>query len=234
MPPTNCRSPRLAETGSLRRYVTIWVVRVGDDLYVRSYRGTEGAWFRHALAHPEGRVRAGGVERDVRFEQTDDTAQDSIDQAYRSKYARYGSTYVDPMVGPDAGAATSAPSSLITPQTIRKGSNTRWHTTTRNPPAPRRCSATSPPHWSASPTTSCSGRSWKRPQLSPKERSLVTVAALTTSGNTDQLVYHLGLAKENGATEDELIEAITHLAFYAGWPKAMAAMAVAKQVFRGN
>jgi 4-carboxymuconolactone decarboxylase len=47
-------------------------------------------------------------------------------------------------------------------------------------------------------------------------------------------VFHLGLARENGATEEELIEAITHLAFYAGWPKAMSAMAVAKQVFRGG
>jgi hypothetical protein len=90
----------------LRRYVTIWVVRVGDDLYVRSYLGTEGAWFRHALAHPEGRVRAGGVERDVRFQRPDGMAQDLIDQTYRSKYARFGSTYVDPMVGPDAVAAT--------------------------------------------------------------------------------------------------------------------------------
>jgi 4-carboxymuconolactone decarboxylase len=78
------------------------------------------------------------------------------------------------------------------------------------------------------------GQIWKRPQLSPKERSLVTVAALTTSGNPDQLVYHLGLAKQNGATEEELIEAITHLAFYAGWPKAYSAMAVARQVFRSN
>jgi 4-carboxymuconolactone decarboxylase len=76
------------------------------------------------------------------------------------------------------------------------------------------------------------GQVWKREQLSPKERSLVTVACLTTSGNTDQLLYHLSLAKSNGATEEELIEAITHLAFYAGWPKAMAAMTVAKQVFR--
>src|SRR6266567_2352087 len=75
------------------------------------------------------------------------------------------------------------------------------------------------------------GQVWPRPQLSAKERSLVTVAALTTSGNTDQLVFHLGLAERNGATEEELIEAITHLAFYAGWPRAMAAMAVAKQVF---
>jgi 4-carboxymuconolactone decarboxylase len=78
------------------------------------------------------------------------------------------------------------------------------------------------------------GQVWKRSDLSAKERSLVTVASLTTSGNTDQLVYHLGLAKDNGATEQELIEAITHLAFYAGWPKAMSAMAVAKQVFGNN
>ena len=75
------------------------------------------------------------------------------------------------------------------------------------------------------------GQVWTRPGLSLKERSLVTVAALTTSGNTDQLVYHLGLARQNGNTEAELIEAITHLAFYAGWPKAMSAMAAAKRVF---
>ena len=78
------------------------------------------------------------------------------------------------------------------------------------------------------------GDVWERTELSPKERSLVTVAALTTMGNTDQLVFHLDFAKQNGATEDELIEAITHLAFYAGWPKAMAAMTVAKRVFRGD
>lgn len=78
------------------------------------------------------------------------------------------------------------------------------------------------------------GQVWGRPQLSSKERSLVTVAALTTSGNTDQLVFHLGLARKNGASEEELIEAITHLAFYAGWPKAMSAMSVAKRVFRGE
>src|SRR3954452_1516257 len=75
------------------------------------------------------------------------------------------------------------------------------------------------------------GEVWRRPELGAKERSLVTVAVLATNGNTDQLVYHLGLALENGNTEDELIEALTHLAFYAGWPQAMAAMAVAKNVF---
>ena len=78
------------------------------------------------------------------------------------------------------------------------------------------------------------GEVWRRPELSPRDRSLITVAALLTGGNTEQLVPHLGMAKANGLTEDELIEAITHLAFYAGWPKAFSAMGVAKQVFRGH
>jgi len=78
------------------------------------------------------------------------------------------------------------------------------------------------------------GQVWTRPELSPRDRSLVTVAALTTAGNTEQLTYHLGLAKQNGVTVTELTEAITHLAFYAGWPKAMSAMAVARQVFTGD
>jgi len=78
------------------------------------------------------------------------------------------------------------------------------------------------------------GDVWKRPDLAPRDRSLITVAALVTNGNTGQLTYHLALARENGATETELIEAITHLAFYTGWPQAMAAMAVAKAVFRGG
>lgn len=60
------------------------------------------------------------------------------------------------------------------------------------------------------------------------------MAALTAAGNTDQLTYHLGLARQNGVTETELIEAITHLAFYAGWPRAMSAMAVANSVFRNS
>jgi 4-carboxymuconolactone decarboxylase len=76
------------------------------------------------------------------------------------------------------------------------------------------------------------GQVWTRPELSPRERSLITVAALTAGGSIEQLTFHLRFAKDNGATETELIEAITHLAFYTGWPKAMSAMAVAKQVFR--
>jgi 4-carboxymuconolactone decarboxylase len=76
------------------------------------------------------------------------------------------------------------------------------------------------------------GHVWSRTaELSAKDRSLVTVAALTTTGNTEQLGFHLGFAVQNGNTKEELIEVITHLAFYAGWPKAFAAMGVAKQVF---
>jgi 4-carboxymuconolactone decarboxylase len=75
------------------------------------------------------------------------------------------------------------------------------------------------------------GQVWERPELSKRDRSLITVAALLAGGNTEQLTSHLALAKRNGLTEDELKGAITHLAFYAGWPKAMSAMGVAKRVF---
>jgi 4-carboxymuconolactone decarboxylase len=74
---------------------------------------------------------------------------------------------------------------------------------------------------------------WNRPGLAARDRSLITVAVLVAGGDADQLRFHLGRAKENGVTETELIEVITHLAFYAGWPKAMAAITVARQVFSG-
>lgn len=72
---------------------------------------------------------------------------------------------------------------------------------------------------------------WERPELSKRDRSLATVAALTAMGNLDQLNFHLPFARDNGVTEEQLIETLTHLAFYAGWPKAMGAMAIAKKVF---
>jgi 4-carboxymuconolactone decarboxylase len=72
---------------------------------------------------------------------------------------------------------------------------------------------------------------WNRGDLAARDRSLITVAVLTAGGDADQLRFHLGRAKENGLSETELVEAITHLAFYAGWPKAMTAITVAKQVF---
>lgn len=75
------------------------------------------------------------------------------------------------------------------------------------------------------------GDVWKRTDLSPRDRSLITVASLLTSSSFEQLPNHLRLARQNGLTETELKEAIIHLAFYAGWPKAMSAIQVAKTVF---
>ena len=78
------------------------------------------------------------------------------------------------------------------------------------------------------------GRVWARPELSARDRSLITVASLVTSGGIDQLRGHLPLARDNGVTEGELVEAITHLAFYAGWPKAMSAITLAKALFEND
>jgi len=75
------------------------------------------------------------------------------------------------------------------------------------------------------------GDVWKRTELSPRDRSLITVASLVTSSSFEQLPNHLRLARQNGLTETELKEAIIHLAFYAGWPKAMSAIQAAKSAF---
>src|SRR5256885_11409107 len=68
------------------------------------------------------------------------------------------------------------------------------------------------------------GDVWERAELSPRDRSLITVAALIATGNTDQLPGDLSRAKQNGLSEAELAEVIIHLAFYAGWPRAMSAV----------
>ncbi len=78
------------------------------------------------------------------------------------------------------------------------------------------------------------GDVWARPGLSPRDRSLITISALVAMNRPDQLRSHLALARQNGVTQDELIEAITHLAFYAGWPSAVTAISVAKEVFQKN
>ena len=75
------------------------------------------------------------------------------------------------------------------------------------------------------------GDVWARPGLSRRDRSLVTVSALIAMNRPDQLRSHLALALQNGLTHEELVEAITHLAFYAGWPSAVTAVGVARQVF---
>jgi hypothetical protein len=92
--------------GTLRNPVTIWVVRLGDDLYVRSYKGRGGAWFRAAQVRHEGHIWAGGVEKDVTFvAEADPDINDQIDAAYRTKYRRYPQ-YVAPMLAAEARSTT--------------------------------------------------------------------------------------------------------------------------------
>lgn len=100
------RIATLRSDGSLRKPLIIWAVRVGDDLYVRSANGREAAWFRGALTRHEGRIWAGGVEKDVALvEENDPEINRQIDAAYLTKYRRYPQ-YVAPMVTAEVRAAT--------------------------------------------------------------------------------------------------------------------------------
>jgi hypothetical protein len=92
--------------GSLGGPRTIWVVRVGDDLYVRSMYGRGGGWFPGTQARHQGHIRAGGVDKDVTFADADPDLNDQIDAAYRDKYRRYGERIIGGVVNPEARAAT--------------------------------------------------------------------------------------------------------------------------------
>src|SRR2546422_6260515 len=92
--------------GTLRDPVTVWTIRVGDDLYIRSVKGRAGAWFRAAVASHQGRVKAGGVQRDVKFVEANDAPGDEIDRVYRAKYGRYAASIVNSVLTPQARAAT--------------------------------------------------------------------------------------------------------------------------------
>lgn len=98
----------LRRDGTRRNPVTIWVVRVGNDLYVRSVRGRTSGWFRSTQVRHEGRIQAGGIEKDVAFEDVegDHDLEDQIDAAYRSKYRRYAASIVNSTLTPQARAAT--------------------------------------------------------------------------------------------------------------------------------
>ena len=84
----------------------MWVVRVGDDLYVRSAGGPDRPWYRRAKASEAGRIRAGGIERDVTFAEATADAHTHIDAAYHAKYDRYGPSIVNSVVGPAAHQVT--------------------------------------------------------------------------------------------------------------------------------
>jgi hypothetical protein len=96
----------LRPDGTLRKPVTIWVVRHGDDLYVRSGYGDRAAWYRGTQRRREGHIKAAGIDKDVIFADADPALNDPIDAAYRAKYRRHEARWVDPMVAAEARSTT--------------------------------------------------------------------------------------------------------------------------------
>jgi hypothetical protein len=96
----------LRRDGTLRNRRTIWIVRLGDDLYVRSVNGRMAAWFRGTQVRHEGRIWAGGIEKDVTFVDAGHDIDDQIDAAYRTKYHRYAASIINTIVSPKARSAT--------------------------------------------------------------------------------------------------------------------------------
>ena len=92
--------------GSLRKFVTIWAVRSGDDLYVRSAYGWDNPWFQRALKASDGRIRVAGGERDISFEQPGPEVADEVTAAYHAKYNRYGPKMVGTVVSAEAVRST--------------------------------------------------------------------------------------------------------------------------------
>jgi hypothetical protein len=98
----------LRQDGTLRKSRTIWVVRVGDDLYVRSVNGRTSAWFRGTQDRHQGHIEAGGIHKDVTFVDVDatDAIHAQLDDAYRTKYRRYAKNIIDSTLTPNARSAT--------------------------------------------------------------------------------------------------------------------------------
>jgi hypothetical protein len=92
--------------GTLRKPVTVWAVRHGDDLYVRSVKGRTGPWFRGVQEKHEGRIRGGGVQQDVAFVDEDHDTDDEIDGAYRAKYNRYAGPILNSVLTSEARSST--------------------------------------------------------------------------------------------------------------------------------
>ncbi len=96
----------LRRDGTLRNPVTIWVVRLGNDLFVRCVNGRKGAWFRGAQSRHEGHISAGGVDKDVTFVDADPGLNDQIDTVYRTKYRHYSPGIVNTILTVEARAST--------------------------------------------------------------------------------------------------------------------------------
>lgn len=96
----------LRRAGTPRKPVTVWIVRHGDDLYVRSVRGRRGHWFRGTQERHEGRIRAGGVQKDVTFVDADHDIDADVDAAYRAKYRRYAGSILNSVLTAEARSTT--------------------------------------------------------------------------------------------------------------------------------
>jgi len=96
----------LRRNGTQRKSVIVWVVRLGDDLYVRSVNGRTASWFRGTQVRHEGRIHAGGIDTDVTFVDAAPDLNDQIDAAYRSKYRRYAASIINSIISPTARSAT--------------------------------------------------------------------------------------------------------------------------------
>jgi hypothetical protein len=96
----------LRADGTLRRSVTIWFVRHGDDLYVRSVNGPTAGWFRATQVRHEGHISAGGLDKDVAFADVDRSLDHELDGAYRAKYLRYGARILGTVLTPQAQSAS--------------------------------------------------------------------------------------------------------------------------------
>ncbi|MFC4502484.1 MULTISPECIES: DUF2255 family protein [Streptomyces] len=94
---------RSGELGSRR---TIWVVRVGDDIYIRSVNGPGSDWYRGTRARQEGRIQAGGIEKDVTITDAADDVNDAVDSAYRTKYGHYAASIIKAITSPEASSTT--------------------------------------------------------------------------------------------------------------------------------
>ncbi|MFD3375758.1 MULTISPECIES: DUF2255 family protein [unclassified Streptomyces] len=92
--------------GALSKPRTVWVVRVGDGIYVRSVYGPTSDWFRTTRVRQEGHIRAGGVEKDVSFQNADDDVNGEVDAAYRSKYGHYATEILKAITSPEASSTT--------------------------------------------------------------------------------------------------------------------------------
>ncbi|MCX5559226.1 DUF2255 family protein [Streptomyces sp. NBC_00038] len=100
------RIASLRRDGSLSSWRTIWVVRLGDDIFVRSVNGSTSAWFRGTRVRQEGRIQAGGVEKDVTFVDAEAEVDDRVDAAYRAKYGHYAANIIASITSPEASATT--------------------------------------------------------------------------------------------------------------------------------